>query len=173
MSEKFEIITRIKPLFDELINQKFISYLEKPEFVRACNRLEIDSEYTNAFNKAVELGKNDFFNFSANGIDYSDFLPDFLNQLYTNRREHFAGIISELLINDLACAKRLIILDSILEDLKTLGLSSQQHSDLIKAFDQYDRNLLLKAELLVGILLERVVQGGGKMETTIITFGLL
>jgi hypothetical protein len=80
MSEKIGMLTGIKPLFDELLKQGFVTYLEKPEFVRTCNRLKISIEYTIAYNKAIEVNSTDFFNFSPHRLDYHDFPPDFLNQ---------------------------------------------------------------------------------------------
>lgn len=164
MSEKTGIITRIKPLFDELLKQGFITYVEKPEFVRACNRLEISVEYTIAYNKAVKVNSTDFFNFSPHGLDYHDFLPDFLNQIHTNRTDSFTNIIAALLIDDLSCARRMIDLIDIIKDLEYLGIGKKKLEELLKAYEIYDQNLLLKAELLLGIILNKAEQGGGDPE---------
>lgn len=155
-----EIITLIQPLYNELLAQKFTEFVKHKTFVRLCNSLALINEYTTAMNNAIEATKNSYLGIYFDGMENPEgFLCDFLNLLYSEKRESFPDIIASLLTGDLETATRLITIAELLVDLNILGLSPQGREKLIKAFEKYDSNYELKTNILISDLLAQATNG--------------
>ena len=79
------IIARIKPLYDELVRQHFLQFLEthQTEFNRLCITLDITTCYVQqAYNEATRQSPDEW-NFLGSVFDYSRFLANLLNTLFS------------------------------------------------------------------------------------------
>ncbi|MET3115086.1 hypothetical protein AAKU52_002829 [Pedobacter sp. CG_S7] len=97
-----EINTIILPLYQELIKQKFTSFMQDTNFVRVCNQAGISNEYAAANNSAVEAAKTSYFGIFYAGMEsFEGLLADLLNKTYSSHQSTFADIICTLVIADL------------------------------------------------------------------------
>ena len=152
-----EIITKIKPLYEDLVEQHFVEYIKTNDFVRLCNDIGITDEWTAAFNEGskAEPVNDPFFNVFVNTLNYDAVLALLLNKLYSQKAEKFNEIIGTLLINYLEWAPKYVLLDKIIKDLKSTGLDNKLENRLEIAWGKQDNNHLKKVKLLKGHLVGR------------------
>lgn len=156
-----QIVTKVKPLYEDLIEQHVVEYIKTNDFVRLCNDIGITDEWTAAFNEGTteEKANDDFFNIFGNTLNYDAVLAQLLNKLYTNRADEFNNLIVSLLVHYLEWTSKYVIIDKIVKDLKSVGLDNKLENTLRATWEKHDNNHLMKVSLLKGHLIGRAANG--------------
>lgn len=154
-----DIITKVKPLYDELIRIGFNSFVKDKSFVRVCNAHELTDVYTDAHNKVAKKDTLDFINFDF--TETSDLLAEFLNCLYMSSAVSFAKTVSKLIVDFLKTTDLPVYQEHVIEDLKALGLSDSDSAKLSTEFSRAQNNYLNKARYIKQLMISRATGGGG------------
>jgi|GEM_PF-774842 len=156
------IVTKIKPLYDDLIKIRFNEFVGTNDFVRICNSLGLTEIYTSAYNESLQ--EKDTFDLTNFGDkENADLLAKFINKLFADEgtfSNNLAIILSEFLV----ITAYPVYAENILQDLKELGLSDVAHSKLSNDFSAAQGNYLKKARYLKQIMMSRATGGGGDEE---------
>lgn len=145
-----EIISKINPLYQDLLKQSFEEYVVTTDCQRLCNQLEINNYWTNAWNEENEQSKDEFSSFFPE-ISKSGLLARFLNKLFDSGLEKFSIVISELLKGFLSWTKDIPNIEDILKDLRSINIQQQILSNIETEWQRLDRDILRKAIILKNI----------------------
>lgn len=151
-----KITTAVKPLYDNLIKQKFIEYFKTSDFIRLCNDLKVDDVYAAAYNEQPE---DNFLVFLTADEDWANRLASFLTNLFDKLGGGISPLVVDLLIEYLKWTPRYVSIDHITLDLRSLGLSSELEAKLQDAWLTHDRNILRTIEVVKNNLLGMATNG--------------
>jgi hypothetical protein len=145
------IITKIKPLYDDLISQGFVSFLEQPEFLRICNLHNWTDIYTHVYNKANEEASvnNPYAHFGIPGdVSHKQVLLLFLNALFEKGDAYFFASITRMIGLFLEWTSSFVVIEGIVKDLRSIGIPSHDEDHLLQKYAQYDADVLRKIRQL-------------------------
>lgn len=156
-----EIVTKIKPLYDDLIDIGFIDFLKTNEFIRLCNELKITDQYTLAYNEVAENSKNDWAWLGIDEMNYERVLSKLLGILFSNKFVVFPDLIINVVIAYLPHSNYVASIDNFRRDIQLLGASDFTLSLLDEAWNTENRNYHKKIVVLRNLLLDRATGGVG------------
>jgi hypothetical protein len=161
------IIVKILPLFEDLVQANFLNFFQSNDFTRLVNDMGLESYWVKAQEALAIEDSNkktgDFLGFIDPQYDHKGLLRYFLNILYEEKKDDFVNTIISFLTHYLDWTKDLISISNISKDLKSLGSSPAQQSTLQTAWQRYDNNLLSKVTILKNFLTD-VAVGGNRDE---------
>lgn len=156
---KMEIITKLKPLFNDLLKIGFTDFVKSDEFVRVCNELGIIEQYSSAFNEVQTQTKDDWAWLGIDNIQYDNVLAKLLNNTFADEKVNFTHIVCKMVIAYLPLSHYVTSISDFRRDIQFLGASAMELEILDQAWEKETNNYHKKVTVLKNLLINRATGG--------------
>jgi len=156
-----EIITKIKPLYNGLIDIGLPEFIKDIEFVRLCNELEITSHYTEAFNEVSAKATSDWSFLGIDEMNYNHLLAVLLNKMYSDPNLQFASFVSRIVASYLPLAYYITSISTCQRDLHLLGASRDDLRLIDSSWGKVSLDFSKKVVVIKDTLISRAEGGYG------------
>jgi hypothetical protein len=158
-----DIIARIKPLFDDLVDIGFPALMEDNEFIRIANDAGFTNEYAEAVNEVTAKQQTNWLGL-IDGISYQDVLALFLNRLYNVDPARIPELLTVAICKCIGFSYFITSINDLKRDLQLLGASKDQLDKIVAAWNDVSQNYYKKVTVLKSLLTSRATGGDGNEE---------
>ncbi|HSZ86990.1 MAG TPA: abortive infection family protein [Puia sp.] len=140
------------PLYDDLLKIGFVSFVKTNDFLRLLNDMGLDEIWARANDQHMRERSsrktNSFLDIFDSETNYDELLGFLLNILFDERRDQFLEIISEFIIQFFRWTKEYFVIEDLLKDLVSLGITSELKTKVNKEWQQIEDDVFRKVILL-------------------------
>lgn len=159
-----KITTKLKPLYDDLIEIGIVAFLVENEFIRLCETLNVTEHYTAAHNSA-SVANDEWAWLNSIAMSYEDLLLVLLEKLYADNNIDFPAIVCSIVEAYIPHSHFIPSINDLVRDLLLLGAKPIDLNKIKFAWAKEDEKVYKKVQVLKSLLISRATGGVGDEHT--------